>query len=137
MARSIFIDTGAFLALEDASDQHHQEAVQFRDEVLAGGSYDLITTSYILDEVLTLIRSRLGIPASIRFCRAIRRSRALQIVSVSQEIEERALDLFEHYHDKNFSFTDCVSFVVMKDREIQEAFAFDHHFEQIGFVRRP
>ena len=137
MARAIFIDTGAFLALEDASDPHHQEAVRFRAEVLAGGSYELITSSYILDEALTLIRSRLGIAASIRFCRAMRRSRVLQILSVSREIEDQALNLFEQYDDKDFSFTDCVSFVLMKERQIQEAFAFDHHFEQMGFQILP
>jgi predicted nucleic acid-binding protein len=39
--------------------------------------------------------------------------------------------------DKEWSFTDCVSHVVMRQREIREVFAFDHHFEQVGFVRLP
>jgi len=61
----------------------------------------------------------------------------VKVLSVSKEMEERAIDLFEHYDDKTFSFTDCVSFVVMKGIGVPEAFAFDQHFEQMGFVRRP
>lgn len=133
----LFIDTSAFLALEDESDKHHKEAFQFRHEFLVEGHYPLITTSYILDETLTLIRSRLGIKASIDFSKAIRRSKILKILSVSKEIEQKALDLFEAYDDKDFSFTDCVSFVVMREMGIEEAFAFDRHFDQMGFIRRP
>ena len=99
--------------------------------------YEVVTTSYILDETLTLIRFRIGIKASIDFSKKLRRSEVVTIAQVSREIEEKALDLFEMYDDKDFSFTDCVSFVVMQEMGIKEAFAFDHHFNQIGFVRKP
>lgn len=59
------------------------------------------------------------------------------VLAVSKEVEEKALDLFEKYDDKSFSFTDCISFVVMQDLRIQEAFAFDDHFVQMGLLRRP
>ena len=137
MAQRIFIDTGAFLALEDESDQYHDSAIQFREQVLRSSSYELITTSYILDETLTLLRFRLGIRASIGFSKRIRTSKVVQIVHVSREIEEEALDLFERYEDKSFSFTDCVSFVVMKNLDLQEFFGFDQHFSQMGFVQKP
>lgn len=137
MPKRIFIDTSAFLALEDESDAHHNEALRFRDQELLQGHYELVTTSYILDETLTLIRSRLGIPASIRFSRNIRKSQVVKVISVSRDVEEEALDLFEKYDDKTFSFTDCVSFVIMRGMRIREAFAFDEHFEQMGFVCRP
>lgn len=137
MPRRIFIDSSAFLALEDESDEHHEEAMRFRDQELLPGNYQLITTSYILDETLTLIRNRLGIPASIDFSKKIRKSRIVMVLAVSKEVEEKALDLFEKYDDKSFSFTDCISFVVMQDLRIQEAFAFDDHFVQMGLLRRP
>jgi len=137
MAQRIFIDTGAFLALEDESDQYHDSAIQFREQVLRSSSYELITTSYILDETLTLLRFRLGIRASIGFSKRIRTSKVVQIVHVSREIEEEALDLFERYEDKSFSFTDCVSFVVMKILDLHEVFGFDQHFSQMGFVQKP
>jgi predicted nucleic acid-binding protein len=137
MPRRIFIDTSAFLALEDESDEHHKEAIPFRDQELLRGNYEFITTSYILDETLTLIRRRLGIPASIDFSKKVRKSQVVKVLSVSGEVEGKALDLFEKYDDKTFSFTDCVSFAVMRDLGIQEVFAFDEHFVQMGFVRRP
>ncbi len=137
MPKRIFIDSSAFLALEDESDDYHEEALRFRDQELLQGHYELITTSYILDETLTLIRSRLGIPASIAFSKNIRKSQLVRVLSVSRELEEKALDLFEKYDDKTFSFTDCVSFVLMREMGIREAFAFDEHFEQMGLIRRP
>ncbi len=137
MLSRIFIDTGAFLALEDESDQYHEVALQFREQVLRKRRYELITTSYILDETLTLIRFRISIKASIDFSKKIRKSKVVKILPVSSEIEEKALDIFERYDDKDFSFTDCVSFVVMWKMGIKEAFAFDDHFNQIGFIRKP
>jgi predicted nucleic acid-binding protein len=137
MPKRIFIDSSAFLALEDESDEHHEEAIRFRNQELLPGNYEFITTSYILDETLTLIRSRLGIPASIDFSKKIRKSRIVRILSVSKEMEEKALDLFEMYDDKTFSFTDCISFVMMQDLGIQEAFTFDEHFTQMRLLRRP
>jgi len=137
MPKKIFIDTSAFLSLEDESDQHHEEALRFRDKVLSKGNYEMTTTSYILDETLTLIRARLGIKASIDFSKKIRKSKVVEILPVSREIEKEALDLFEKYDDKDFSFTDCVSFSVMLKMGIKEAFAFDRHFDQMKMVRRP
>jgi len=128
MPRRIFIDTSAFLALEDESDEHHKEAILFRDQELLRGNYEFITTSYILDETLTLIRRRLGILASIDFSKKVRKSQVVKVLSVSDEVEGKAVDLFEKYDDKTFSFTDCVSFAVMRDLDIQEVFAFDEHF---------
>ena len=137
MLPKIFIDTGAFLALEDESDQYHEVALQFREQVLRKKRYEVIATSYILDETLTLIRFRIGIRASIGFSKKIRKSKVVKTVQVSREIEEKARDIFERYDDKDFSFTDCVSFVVMWEMEIKEAFAFDEHFTQMGFIRKP
>ena len=137
MLPRIFIDTSAFLALEDESDQYHDEAIQFHEQVLRRRRYEIVTTSYILDETLTLIRFRVGINASIDFSKKLRKSEVVKIVRVSRGIEEESLDIFEGYDDKDFSFTDCVSFVVMREMGIKEVFAFDQHFNQMGFVRKP
>ncbi len=120
--KTIFIDTGAFLALEDTSDQYRKVALQFRDNNLAESRYGLVTSSYILDESLTLIRAKIGIKQSIDFCRKIRSSNLLRIVSITRDIETAALDLFEQYDDKDFSFTDCISFVLMDEIGIKEVF---------------
>ena len=49
------------------------------------------------------------------------------------EYEEQAFQLFKKYSDKEYSLTDCVSFVVMKEKKLTKAFTNDHHFEQMGF----
>jgi predicted nucleic acid-binding protein len=79
----------------------------------------------------------MGIKASIVFSKKIRKSKVITIMQVSREIEEKALDIFEKYDDKDFSFTDCVSFVVMWEMGIIEVFAFDEHFNQMRFIRKP
>jgi len=132
MPKRIFIDTSGFLALEDESDEHHEKAIRFRDQEILRDHCECITTSYILDETLTLIRIPLSIQASIEFSKKIRRRQIVKILSVCKQIEDKALDLFENYDDKTFSFTDCVSFVVMQDLRIQEAFTFDEQFVQVG-----
>ena len=137
MPMRIFMDTGAFLALEDESDEHHEEALQFRREALMKEMVEVISTSHILDETLTLIRGRLEIRASIDFSRKIRKSPVMKMLSVSNDSEKKTLDVFERYDDKTSNFTDCVSFVVMREMGVQEAFTFDRHFVQMGFVKRP
>lgn len=137
MPKEIFVDTGAFVALEDESDQYHDEAIQFREHVLRQENYNIISSSYVLDETLTLIRARLGVKTSIGFSRQIRKSKIIKFIRVSEEIEKNAIKIFESYEDKTFSFTDCVSFAIMKQREMREAFTFDLHFDQMGFIRRP
>ena len=137
MLQKIFLDSSAFLALEDESDQYHIAALQFREQVLRKGRYEIITSSYILDETLTLIRFKISIKASIDFSKKIRKSEVVRKVRVSKEIEDKALDTFERYADKDFSFTDCVSFVIMWKMRIKEVFAFDQHFDQMEFIRKP
>ncbi len=137
MQNLIFVDTGAFLALEDESDSHHLEAINFRDKIIRKGFYNVITTSYVLDEILTLIRVRISIPASIDFCKKIRSSKIVNILSITEEDEKKAMDMFEQYDDKSFSFTDCTGFVIMQKIGISDVFGFDRHFEQMRFTLRP
>lgn len=60
-----------------------------------------------------------------------------EILPILREVEEKALDLFEKYDDKDFSFTDCVSFVIMCEMGIREVFGFDRRFDQMKLVRKP
>jgi predicted nucleic acid-binding protein len=63
---------------------------------------------------------------------------ALTVVWISEAIATQTWQIFEQFNtDKQWSFTDCTSYVVMKDQGITEAFTFDHHFLQMGFIRRP
>ena len=62
----------------------------------------------------------------------------LNVIWIDQYIAKRGWDVFEQYNvDKQWSFTDCTSYVAMQDFGIIEVFAFDHHFEQMGFILMP
>lgn len=133
------MDTGAWCAIEDKSDAHHVDALVFKDEI--AGTCMLVTTDYVMDEIYTLLLLNLGRERTVIFHSNIEqmvRAGILHIVQISQTLREEAWKIFEQFNtDKEWSFTDCTSYAVMKQLNISEAFAFDHHFEQMGFVRKP
>jgi predicted nucleic acid-binding protein len=128
----IFLDTGALLARYLARDQHHAEAVAYFDE-LAMRRERLITSNFVVDETLTLLGRRAGHRFAAARGRAIYASQMLAIVHPGAEEEEAALELFEKLADQGVSFTDCVSFALMRAHRIQRAFTFDWHFAFAGF----
>jgi len=137
--RQVFVDTGAWDAIADGGDPNHELALLFRDEI--AGQCWLVTTNYVLDELYTLLLMNIGYQRTAEFKRqmdVLSREGILEIVWVSPDIAAEAWDVFEQFNsDKKWSFTDCTSYVVLKQRGISEAFAFDHHFTQMGFDRRP
>ncbi len=109
-------------------------------ETLLESNRRLVTTNFVLDETYTLVRFRVHHQAAValheKLARLVR-GRLLRVVSVTPEIEQSAWDIFERYSDKDFSFTDCVSFAVMQALELTQALTDDHHFEQMGFQILP
>ena len=73
----------------------------------------------------------------ILFIDKILSSAVIDVISVDKEIFDKAWDLFKRYEDKELSFTDCTSFVIMKRMNIRHAFAFDEDFERLGFKQLP
>jgi len=134
--RGIFIDTSGFYALEDMSDQNHPAAKVYWGEI-AKKKIPLFTTNYIFDETYTLLRISLGYKKAIRFGESIKESSVAQVIQVDEEIQEEAWKIVKNYDDKDFSFTDCTSFVVMKNMGLEVAFSFDKHFKTYGFLRQP
>lgn len=132
MRSSLFIDTSALYALEDADDRHHEEArtiqARCRQERV-----DFLTTHHVLDESITLIGAKLAPAQAVRFARRLLSSHVVRIVRTDDEIERAALNLYERYQDSRLSFTDCLSFSVMHSLGITTAFAFDRHFVRAGF----
>jgi predicted nucleic acid-binding protein len=138
--RAVFVDTSAWDALEDSSDSHHAAAMRCR-AALRQERMPLYVTNYVLDECYTLLLQNVGYTRTVAFKRTIDRMQAgdiLVVVHVSDEIERAAWEVFERFNqDKLWSFTDCTTKVVMESVGIQQIFAFDHHFDQMGFVRLP
>ena len=127
----IFIDTAAFLAIENRRDSHHEEALSYQRACLKKGK-TLVTSDYVLDESYTIIRVRAGHSIAVQFGEALRASRLLRIEHVAPDVIEAAWLLFKDFADHEFSFTDCTSFVLMQRLGIEAAFTFDSHFRQYG-----
>ncbi len=128
----IFIDTGAFVARYVARDQFHTKAVTAWSD-LATSPRRCFTTNHILDETLTLLARRAGNQFAAERARALFNSHELTIIRTDRDDEMRAIELLEQFADQPFSFTDCLSFAVMKHSGILRAFTFDNHFRVAGF----
>ncbi len=132
MINKTFVDTGAFIAVTDKSDQYHSNAVIYFKELLESRQ-SLVTTNFVLDETYTRLKRKLGSHAAITFGDSIKKSDQLEIITVDEEIERRAWGIFKRYQDQAFSYTDCTSFSVMQMKKLKTSFAFDIHFEIFGF----
>jgi uncharacterized protein len=134
--RSVFLDTGYILALELKQDQHHS-AAQWHWQQLRASLPHIVTTTYVFDEVVTYLNSRGYHAKAVQVGNNLLRSPSVELVHVDADIFQAAWSYFQRYQDKQFSLTDCISFVVMQQQGISTAFAFDHHFTQAGFIREP
>jgi predicted nucleic acid-binding protein len=127
----IFVDTSAWFAASVPRDSNHPAALAFltaRDPIL------LVTTDYVLDEYLTLLKTRGQARRVNLLGRQILEEVVCRIEWVTPNDVYKAWTIFESFRDKGWSFTDCVSRAVMERLEITEAFAFDEHFREFGSV---
>ncbi len=122
--------------LADKSDPHYVAACSVQDRWLASRGM-LVSSDYVLDETLTLLRSRLGMDAAERWWAQVEASQRVRWEWVDPARAEKARHWFFRWRDKDFSFTDCTSFVVMKERRIRAALTSDRHFVQAGFEAVP
>ena len=121
----MLVDTGAWYALADASDRHHQEASGFYRE--HAGQTPLVTTDLIVAETWALLASHLGRPAAVTFWDILRTTRT-SIFTLDPVDLEAAWHIAQAFPDQAFSFIDCTTFALMERLGIHEAFAFDAHF---------
>jgi predicted nucleic acid-binding protein len=132
----IFIDTGAFLARFLHRDQYHDAAIRQWDE-LQESQRLCYTSSYVLNETYTLLARRASYAFAAARARSLQASTSLIVLRPSESDEAAALEFFEKYADQRVSFTDCISFALMKSRNINCAFTFDRHFTFAGFTVEP
>ena len=138
MSRGIFVDTSGWKALIDARDAFHQ-LVQAQFHRCRAERILLETTDAVISETLTLLRLRrgLGHETAVKFGQMVQTSQAVQITFIAPELFQRGWEIFQRYHDKMFSFVDCLSFAVMEKKQLKEAIATDAHFAQYGFQSVP
>ena len=125
-----FGDTYFFLALLVEGDEAHGRAVQFIGDL----KRDLYTTTWVLTEVADGIAARDTRGTFVPFLRFLRDHPKVVVVPTTDSLFDRGVDLYGKRPDKDWSLTDCISFVVMQQRDMTEALTGDRHFEQAGFT---
>ena len=127
---TVFADTFYFLALLSARDNAHQRAVQFTQSFTGR----LLTTAWIITEIadgMTIAAERARFVA---FFDRLAQNSSVTIEPSSSTLFDQGMALYRQRLDKEWSLTDCISFVVMEQQGVTEALTGDHHFEQAGFV---
>ncbi len=127
----VFIDTGAFYALADTSEgTNHTHAKSLFHET----KFVWYSSNYVFDELATLLLYRTSKRIAIQFCEAIRASEKIVWFYLKEEDEQNGFELFRDFKDKEWSFTDCTTNILLKKHRIEKIFTFDKHFKQMGFV---
>lgn len=127
---SIFVDTGAWFASVVKTDANYP----FAQAWLTKNSSPLLTTDYVIDETLTLLRARGERQKAIQLGHAFFSGSLAEIYVLSESDIRETWRQFVQFFDKDWSFTDVSSKVVIEKMGITDAFAFDHHFKQFGSV---
>jgi hypothetical protein len=130
MEEIIFVDSGAWFAAFVPNDAHHAAARR----ILEATQTPLVTSDYVLDETLTLYRARGEGERAASLAEAILDERICRLLWVDRSDVLQANAIFHGYSDKAWSFTDCVSYVLMQRHGIRRAFSFDDHFRQFGWA---
>ena len=128
-----FIDTDAFIALNDESDLLHQKANKIWQKLaLLKEKYSAYTSTNVLLETLTIVSQRLGKMKAIQLLGELR-SGAFIVIHPSESTVFEAEKIFCRIKSKNVSYADCLSFAVMKQKKINLIFSFDKDFKKMGF----
>ncbi len=132
MANDIFIDTSGFFALISREDKYHTEANQCFVDAARNKQY-FITTDYVLVETATLIKARRMSHQLRDFFKRVENARTCHTLWTDEKQFTLARDFFIKHQDQAWSFTDCHSFLTMKQLKLLDALTADHHFAQAGF----
>ncbi|MSU57715.1 MAG: PIN domain-containing protein [Pedosphaera sp.] len=128
--RTAFADTFYFLALLDSREDRHPQAVK----ASADPALHLVTTEWVLAEFGDAYSHPLDRPDFVSLYRSLLNHPRVKIIAADTRLFQRGVDFFEQRQDKEWSLTDCISFVVMQDAGISGALTGDRHFEQAGFT---
>lgn len=132
MTTETFVDTSGYFSLVNRNDHLHAVAKSIAASLVKGATR-LVTTDYVIDETVTLLQSRnLGYVAR-PWLNQLFSNDSVEIVWMNAERFEEVRRFFTKHADKEWSFTDCFSFCVMRERHISQALASDQHFRQAGF----
>jgi hypothetical protein len=127
---SIFADTSYYVALLGERDQNHTQAVTLA-QAFHGQT---ITTDFVLVEVGNWLSRTADRPLFLKLLDTLRADPQTTVVPATRELFDAGCSLFADRRDKDWSLTDCISFIVMEQQGLTDALTADHHFEQAGFT---
>lgn len=125
----IFIDTSGWANLFIATESYHDQAKQWFSQ--SRQQHDqLITSNYVITELVALFHSPLRVPRSqlFQYIEAITTASYTNVIHIDSTIHDEAWQLLKNRSDKNWSLVDATSFVIMKKWKLSEALTTDHHY---------
>lgn len=132
----LFVDTGAMAALSSHRDPMYARALEFLRSLPPGSS--LSTSNLVFTETVTLLASRYGQDAAIRFAEGFHGSRAWSAVHYADEsLERAAVATMRRFKDKRLSFTDAAVITIVRAEGLDGVFGFDEDFRRCGVALYP
>lgn len=126
---TVFADAFFWIALLNRRDEYHEKAKSYAK----GFQGCIITTQWVLAEVADAMAGSTARQSIRPFFHELAAHRAITVLEATSDLFLRGINFYHERPDKNWSFTDCISFVVMADHRLNEALTGDHHFAQAGF----
>ena len=132
MVADLFVDTSGLYALADHRDPLRALAKRHVTARVTAGAR-LVLTDYVVDEACTLAKARAGSYAALRLLELVESSAGFRLEWVGPDRFDAAKAHFRKHADHDYSFTDCTSFVVMRELRLRDALTSDRHFMEAGF----
>ncbi|NMF60867.1 type II toxin-antitoxin system VapC family toxin [Pseudanabaena yagii] len=131
--KTVFADTGYWIALLDPQDTLHSKAINLSITLT---QVQIFTSEMVLTEILNHFSKRGNFLryAAANLIESLQENPAITIIPQTDSIFQQALILYKQRPDQAWSHTDCSSFCIMQQQNILEALAYDKHFEQAGFI---
>jgi uncharacterized protein len=126
---AVFADTSYYLALVNSLDQQHSEACRWTSSFVGTS----VTTAWVIAELANAMSQAANRPFFLSLLRDLQSDARVTIVPPTKDLFDRGLDLYARRPDKDWSLTDCISFVVMEEHGLKDAATLDRHFSQAGF----
>lgn len=130
---ALFLDTSGVASFLIASEPRHVEARRLAAAAALRGRRSLHLSSLVLQETATLLKARRKPNLVPRLFALVEHSKAFAFHFVDAETYYEARDFMLLHEDKEWSFVDCSSFVLMRRLKLTDALTTDHHFSQAGF----
>lgn len=130
----VFVDTGGWVGLFNKRDKFHLQAQSIYKDIKSN-KFLLLTSDYVIDEALTLIRMRRNAEVAIQFGEALFNSKIANIINVNSDLFYQSWLNFKKFQDKSFSFTDVTTLTLMQTMKIKFLFGFDEQMFQTGLAK--